>query len=167
MFSSGDPSAREGKPILLTEERPMSDVDSTNTTENEASEEEAQTAPEGAEAPSGSEPDLMSALEDFKGAAHRLLGQALSEDSLQSAAREAERTLGQVAAVAEPVARQIGEELARVGRDFGASLTDAIRSKTRPVEPPHTASDDSAGDEEPTDDDAINDDTKGASEDSH
>jgi len=166
MFSSGDLSARKGKPILLTEERPMSDADSTDPTENEASEEEAQTDPKPRESASASEPDLMSALEDFKGAAHRLLGQALSEDSLQSAAREAERTLGQVAAVAEPVARQIGEELARVGRGFGASLTDAIRSKTRPVDPPPTASDDSAGADSP-DEDEINNDAKGASENSN
>jgi len=128
----------------------MNDPHSETDPQESASEEaahEAETKPHSSE---GGEPDLMSAFEDFKGAAQRLLGQALREESLQTAAREAERTLGQVAAAAEPVARHLSEELARVGKGFGASLTDAIRAKTKPV----NQTSDSPTDDEPDSDSA-------------
>ena len=87
------------------------------------------------EAPQQPQDELRSAFTHFKNAAGMLLDKAVNEGTLERAAAEAERALGQFTSTAEPLAKQLTSEIAKVGRIVGQTLTEAIQAQTRPLEP--------------------------------
>lgn len=109
------------------------------TTEDERDEGEEQTDEGGAdEAKTGAaaKQELFEAIDHFKKAANILFDRAAKDPAVKTATEEAERVFKKLGNTAEPLARQLTDELGRLTKRVSDTVADAAQSRRKSETPP-------------------------------
>ncbi len=80
--------------------------------------------------------ELFEAIDHLKNAASILFDRAAKDPTLERATEEADRVLTKIAEGAEPVARQVTGEVARLTRRLSNALAETLGDSQRPPKPP-------------------------------
>ena len=89
-----------------------------------------------ADSPEGTEPrakdELLEAIDHLRNAATIFFDRAARDPAVERATEEADKVLTKIADSAEPVARQVTSEVARLTKRLSEVLTDSIDSVRKP-----------------------------------
>jgi hypothetical protein len=90
----------------------------------------------GAEKSPAAKEELFEAIDHFKRAANILFDRAAKDPAVKSATVEAERVIKKLGDTAEPLARQLTDEIGRLTKRISETVQEQIDARKRPSETP-------------------------------